>query len=107
MNIKTEKINDVVVIRLYGKLVIGEPVEKFRNVLDSLIKEGNKKFVIDLSKVDYMDSTGLGELVRAYTTSANQVIQSAKLIEYKKEDVFVGEIYLDGKLIISKSFIVK
>ncbi len=69
MNINTEKVNDVVVIRLEGKLVIGEPVEKFRNALDSLIKEGNKKFVIDLSKVDYMDSTGLGELVRAYTTA--------------------------------------
>lgn len=68
MNIEKEKVNDVVVLRPVGKLVIGDPIEAFRETLNSVVKDGARKVVIDLSKVDYMDSTGLGELVRAFTT---------------------------------------
>ncbi len=69
MKIFTEKQKDVLVMRPEGRFVIGDDVQEFRNILNDMVKKGEKKIVVDLSKLSYMDSTGLGELVRSYTTA--------------------------------------
>jgi anti-sigma B factor antagonist len=53
---------------LSGKLTIGEPQTQVRESLDIQMNQGNRKFVLNLRDVSYIDSSGLGELVRSYST---------------------------------------
>ncbi len=57
----------VTVLAPHGRIVIGERVETFRNTIDSLMAEGHNRIVLDLTDVDYIDSSALGCLVFAYT----------------------------------------
>ncbi len=94
LKITKEKFKDVAVLKLDGKLVIGDEVEQFRKAVSETIKEGDKKIVIDLSNLSYMDSTGLGELVRAYTTvkKANGELKLASLTEKVKDLMFMTKL---------------
>ncbi len=94
LKIVKDKFKDVTVLRLEGKLVIGDEVEEFRKAISEAVKEGNKKIVIDLSNLSYMDSTGLGELVRAYTTvkKANGNLKLASLTEKVKDLMFMTKL---------------
>ena len=53
---------------LYGRIVLGEGSAGVRDLVRNLIKEGNKKILLNLRNVDYIDSSGLGELVSAFTS---------------------------------------
>ena len=56
-----------VILELHGRFVLGEPVERFRAVLEELIREGRIHAALDMSRVDYIDSSALGCLVMAHT----------------------------------------
>ncbi len=56
---------DVCILDLDGKLVIGEGDVQLREDVDNLLGEGRKKLLINLNGVSRMDSSGLGELMRA------------------------------------------
>src|SRR5262245_34380044 len=68
LNMKTRKVGSAVVFDLSGRLTIGEPVMQLRESLRSHVTEGNRKFILNLRDVSYIDSSGLGELVSAYTS---------------------------------------
>ena len=72
LSLKTRKVGDVVVIDLSGKLTIGEPVLLLREALRTQTAEGQRKFILNLADVGYIDSSGLGELVSSYTTVRNK-----------------------------------
>lgn len=55
------------ILELSGRFVLGEPVERFRAKLEELIREGKAHVVLDMTKVDYIDSSALGCLVMAHT----------------------------------------
>ena len=63
VSMKTRKVNDVVVLDLSGRLVMGEATLLFREAIRRYIADGNRRFVINLGEVSYVDSAGLGELV--------------------------------------------
>jgi anti-sigma B factor antagonist len=69
---RTRKIDGVVMLDLSGKLTIGEPVLLLRETLRTHSGEGERKFVLNLGDVSYIDSSGLGELVSSYTTIRNK-----------------------------------
>ena len=56
------------VIEVKGSLVGGEETDELRNAVADYVEQGNKKLVIDLSKVTYLNSTAIGVLVSAHTT---------------------------------------
>jgi anti-sigma B factor antagonist len=56
------------VIEVKGSLVGGEETDELRNAVADFVEQGNKKLVIDLSKVTYLNSTAIGVLVQAHTT---------------------------------------
>ena len=60
--------NDVVVIEPKGKIMGGPESTELHDLLHELIEQGKTKVVIDLSKVDWMNSTGLGLLISGLTT---------------------------------------
>jgi anti-sigma B factor antagonist len=68
--VKLDDRGSAFVIRLSGRLTMGGSSSMFRDHIRALIgKPGLKKIVVDLSGVQYIDSTGLAELVSAFTTS--------------------------------------
>jgi anti-sigma B factor antagonist len=72
LTLKTRKTDGVVVLDLSGKLTIGEPVLLLRETLRTLSGDGERKFILNLGDVSYIDSSGLGELVSSYTTIRNK-----------------------------------
>jgi anti-sigma B factor antagonist len=63
---------NVAVVDLEGKITLGENTGILRENLKSLLSQGTKNIVLNMGGVGYVDSAGLGELVGAYTTAANQ-----------------------------------
>src|SRR5512138_2068682 len=72
MQIHQRSVGDVTVIDLNGKMTLGEGDELLRDKVNSLIAQGQKKLVLNLAEVPYIDSAGLGEIVRTYTTVSRQ-----------------------------------
>ncbi len=68
MQISERHVGDVVILDLNGKLILGESVDNLRDKINSVIQQGLRRVVVNLSDVTYMDSSGIGELVRSYTT---------------------------------------
>ncbi|UCD65136.1 MAG: STAS domain-containing protein [Candidatus Zixiibacteriota bacterium] len=62
---------DIVVIDVSGKIMGGEETTLFHGRIHEYIQQGKKDFIIDLSKVDWMNSVGLGMLISALTTVKN------------------------------------
>jgi anti-sigma B factor antagonist len=56
------------VIEVKGSLVGGDETDELRSAVSDFVEQGNKALVIDLSKVDYLNSTAIGVLVSAHTT---------------------------------------
>src|SRR5262245_21096245 len=72
LNVKTRKIDNIVVVDMSGRLTIGEPVLLLRETLSVQVNGGVRLFILNLADVSYIDSSGLGELVSAYTTVRNK-----------------------------------
>ena len=72
LNVKTRKVDGITVVDMSGRLTIGEPVLLLRETLRVQVNDGNRQFVLNLGDVSYIDSSGLGELVSAYTTVRNK-----------------------------------
>ena len=65
------QIGDVAILDFSGKITLGEGSALLRKTVRELIDGGQKKIIISLYDVDYIDSSGIGELVSAYTTVRN------------------------------------
>ena len=72
MHIEERAAGDVTILDLKGRMTIGEGDELLRDKVNSLILQGKKKLVLNLEGVPYIDSAGLGEIVRTYTTVSRQ-----------------------------------
>jgi anti-sigma B factor antagonist len=60
---KIQQIGDVTVVELSGRLHLGNSLTYAENAINRLIEGGTRKLVIDLARLDYMDSSGLGMLI--------------------------------------------
>src|SRR5262247_2909489 len=72
MEIEERSTGDVVILDLKGKITLGEGDEILKDKVNSLVNQGQRKIVLNLADVPYLDSAGLGEVVRAYTTVSRQ-----------------------------------
>jgi anti-sigma B factor antagonist len=72
MEIAERVVNDVTVLDLKGKMTLGEGDELLKDKINSLLAQGRKKLLLNLEGVPYIDSAGLGEVVRTYTTVSRQ-----------------------------------
>jgi len=72
MSLKPRRIDDVVILDLSGRITIGEGTLVLRNEIQKLLNSGDAKFLLNLADVDYIDSSGLGELVFSFTTVRNK-----------------------------------
>ena len=72
MQIEERSIGDVVVLDLKGKITLGEGDELLKDKVNSLVNQGRRKILLNFGEVPYVDSAGLGEIVRTYTTVSRQ-----------------------------------
>ena len=68
MTITERKSGDVTVLDVEGKILLGEGDVQLKRKIDELIERNETKILLNLANVPYMDSGGLGEIVRSYTT---------------------------------------
>ena len=71
MKFTTREVGGVTIVDLSGKITLGEGGLTLREEVHKLLAEGKKKIVLNLADVNYIDSSGLGELVSAYTAVKN------------------------------------
>ena len=74
MSVKISKrdVGGITVVDLSGRLTLGYASALLRETLRELLTQGQKKIVLNLGQVGYIDSSGLGELVSGFTTVKNQ-----------------------------------
>ena len=82
MNIQERKLNDVTVLDLDGTFALGGHAN-FKHQIETTITGGSRKLLINLAKVSYMDSSGLGELISGYT-QMQRVSGKMKLLNLNK-----------------------
>ena len=72
LTIASREVDGVTVLDLSGRITLGEGSVQLRDAIRDLISKGQRNVLLNLSEVNYIDSSGLGELVSAYTTAKNQ-----------------------------------
>ena len=72
MTVSERVVGGIMLLELDGQLVLGSSAEGLRDKVRSLLQQGQRQFIMNLSAVPYMDSGGLGELVQAYATVTKQ-----------------------------------
>lgn len=68
MKIVERQVGDVTILDLQGKILIGEGDDALRDAVNKAVDGGKTKLLLNLAEVPYVDSAGLGEIVRCYTT---------------------------------------
>jgi len=72
MKLSTRQVGDVTVIDAAGRITLGEGTSTLRDAIRDAVGAGHKKVLLNLGEVNYIDSSGIGELVSAFTTVTNQ-----------------------------------
>jgi anti-sigma B factor antagonist len=72
MKSNTRQVNGVTIVDLSGRITLGEGSILLRDMVRDLVTKGQRKILLNLGEVTYIDSSGIGELVSAFTTVRNQ-----------------------------------
>ena len=94
MKIKRDDVDDVTILRLEGKIMGGPDADEFKGTIKGVLGEGRHKVVLDLNKVSWVNSTGLGILISGHTT-LKQNGGTMKLIGVNKR---IDQIFMVTKL---------
>jgi anti-sigma B factor antagonist len=109
MELQIHEDGSVTVLTVTGDLVIGDAESQFKKTVTRLLEEGHTRLLVDLSGVGFLDSSGLGALVRALTQSQKEGGQTKllhagpqirKLLQMTKLDS-VFEIHDDMEAAVS------
>ncbi len=71
LKIDTREVAHVTILDITGRIVLGEEIGDLRDAVRALVAEGKKKIILNLAGVDYIDSSGVGELVGSFTSVRN------------------------------------
>jgi anti-sigma B factor antagonist len=84
LTIVSHEVEGVPVLDLKGRITLGEGSVQIRDAIRDLVGKGQKSILLNLGDVNYIDSSGLGELVAAYTTAKNHGAE-LKLLNLSKK----------------------
>ncbi len=84
LTIATRQLDGITILDLSGRITLGEGSVQLRDAIRDLISKGDKFILLSLGNVNYIDSSGLGELVSAFTTAKNQGAE-VKLLNLTKK----------------------
>lgn len=72
MTTSTRQVGGVTIVDIKGRIVLGEESAALRDLVSNLLSKGHKKILLNLADVNYIDSSGLGNLVSAFTSVRKQ-----------------------------------
>ncbi len=72
MKASTRQVDEVTIVDLSGRITLGEGSVVLRDTIRDVVAQGHKKILLNLGDVTYIDSSGIGELVSAFTSVRNQ-----------------------------------
>lgn len=95
VKLNTRQVGDVSVVDVSGRITLGEGSSALRDSLREMVGKGQKKILLNLGDVTYIDSSGIGELVSGFTTVANQggQLKLLKLTKRVKDLLQITKLY--------------
>ena len=95
LKIESREVAHVTILDINGRIVLGDEIGKLRDAIHALIDQGKKKIILNLAGVDYIDSSGVGELVGCYTTvrNAGGELKLLNLTQKVKDVLYVTKLY--------------
>jgi len=110
----TREVSGVIIVDIGGRIVLGEVGEKtasLRVVVGDLLSKGHKNILLNLAEVNYIDSSGLGDLVSAFTIVRKHdgELKLLKLTNKVRELMQITRLYTifdikDDEMVALKSF---
>ena len=91
----TRQVGDVTVIDAVGRITLGDGASTFRDTIRNLAAGGQKKLLLNLAEVSYIDSSGIGEMVSGFTSITNQggVVKLLNLNKRVKDLLQITKLY--------------
>jgi anti-sigma B factor antagonist len=88
-------VGDVTVVDVEGRITLGEGASTFRETIRDLANAGHKKLLLNLAEVSYIDSSGIGEMVSAFTsvTNAGGQVKLLNLTKRVKDLLQITKLY--------------
>jgi anti-sigma B factor antagonist len=71
LKIESRDVAHVTILDIHGRIILGPELGELRDAVRGLVNQGKKKIILNLAGVDYIDSSGVGELVGCFTTVRN------------------------------------
>jgi anti-sigma B factor antagonist len=95
LTIDTREVAHVVILDIHGRIILGDEIHTLRDAVRELIAQGKKKIILNLAHVDYLDSSGLGELVSSFTTvrNAGGELKLLNLTQKVHDILFITKLY--------------
>jgi anti-sigma B factor antagonist len=89
------EIGDVLVLNLTGPITLGPGTREFRQLITETLETGRKNILLNMAEVYYIDSSGLGELVAAYTAATRRggKLKLMKLTQRVQDVVQLTKVY--------------
>ena len=111
VKLNTRQVGDVSVIDVSGRITLGEGSSTLRDALRELATKGQKKILLNLGEVSYIDSSGIGELVSGFTSVTNSggQLRLLNLTKRVKDLLQITKLYTvfdvhDGEALAIRSF---
>lgn len=95
LKIDTREVAHVMVLDVHGRIVLGDELDDLRTAVRALVADGKKKIILNLANVDYIDSSGVGELVACFTAvrNAGGELKLLNLSQKVKDVLHVTKLY--------------
>jgi anti-sigma B factor antagonist len=95
LKINTREVGHVTILDVQGRIVLGDEIHALRDAVRGLIAEGKKKIILNLCEVDYIDSSGVGELVGSFTAVRNSggELKLLNLTQKVHDVLYVTKLY--------------
>jgi anti-sigma B factor antagonist len=95
LTIENREVAHVTILDMHGRIVLGDETHAVRDAVRDLVAQGKKKIILNLVGVDYIDSSGVGELVGSYTTvrNAGGELKLLNLTQKVQDVLYVTKLY--------------
>lgn len=95
LKIETREVAHVAILDVKGRIVLGDEIGVLRDAVRGLVADGKKKIILNLADVDYIDSSGVGELVGCFITvrNAGGELKLLKLSQKVQDVLYVTKLY--------------
>ena len=95
VKLSTRQVGNVTVIDVAGRITLGEGSSVILDAIRDQTAKGNKKILLNLSNVSYIDSLGIGELVAGFTSVANAggTVKLLGLTKHVKDVLQITKLY--------------